>query len=695
MDLHKLLRPKRIAVIGANDKNGFGKSTCLNLLNAPVSNQVYFVNPKREILFDRKCYPHISALPETMDMCILILNKTLILNTLRDIAAHGCHAAVVYASGYGETGDKTSEKELKDLCQVLDMAVMGVNCAGYINNLDGIPAFGMLIGTEAVKGNVAIISQSGKICLNMMQIDYMKFSYLISSGNGTCIRIEDYLEYLIDDSETKVIGLYMEGIKNPVKFKEVLIKAALRRKPIVIMKVGKTARGSALAASHTGSLSGSDASFDAVMKKFGVIRVNDIEELAQMCHLLSTLKYLPSAPGISAMCLSGGETGVCADSATLLGLDYPEFSKTTGDTLSELLPGYATVANPLDMSATLAHDGPKYAQAIQAILEDPAIGMVICGQTILEKHKPGDVINPMSDGMVMAAQNCKKPIAVMNFFNSSRDKGIRAKLEAAGVALLPATGYGFQLVKYLTEFASYDPAAHTLDLAIPDDTGFDAPVHALSEHESKMELKEYGVPVPEEAVITGRDELKEFAKRLSYPAAAKIASRDILHKSDMGGVKLGLSSEEELLAAYEEILQNASEFKPDARIDGILVQPMLPKGIEVIVGVSNDPQFGPMVLCGLGGIFVEVFKDVSLYPAPLNKQEALKMIQSLKGSKLLMGCRGTPKCDIAALADFIVHISQYAAARKNTLKELDINPIFVYEEGKGIAMADALIVKHS
>lgn len=695
MDLHKLLRPERIAVIGANDKNGFGKSTCLNLLNAPVRDKVYFVNPKRETLFERKCYPSISALPETMDMCILILNKTLILDTLREIAAHGCHAAVVYASGYGETGDKTSEMELRDLCQELDMAVMGVNCAGYINNLDGIPAFGMLVGTEAAKGNVAVISQSGKICLNMMQIDYMKFSYLISSGNSTCIRIEEYLEYLIDDSDTKVIGLYMEGIKDPMKFKEVLTKAALKRKPVVIMKVGKTAKGSALAASHTGSLSGSDASFDAVMKKFGVIRVNDIEELAQMCHLLSTLKHLPTASGISAMCLSGGETGVCADSGTLLGLDYPEFSKATADTLTELLPGYATVANPLDMSATLAHDGPKYAQAIQAILYDPSIGMVLCGQTILEKHKPGDVINPMSDGMIMAARNCKKPIAVMNFFNSSRDKEIRAKLEAAGVALLPATGYGFQLVKYLTEFASYDPAAHTLDLAVPTVTGSNGPAVALSEHESKMELKMYGVPVPEEAVITSREELKEFAKKITYPAAAKIASCDILHKSDMGGVKLLLSSEDELLSAYDEILQNAAAYKPDARIDGVLIQPMLPKGIEVIVGVNNDPQFGPVILCGLGGIFVEVFKDVSLYPAPLNRQEALQMIHSLKGSKLLMGYRGTPKCDIAALADFIVHISEYAAAQKNTLKELDINPVFVYEEGKGIAMADALIVKNS
>ena len=245
------------------------------------------------------------------------------------------------------------------------MAVMGVNCAGFINNLDEIFAFGMLVPGEARKGNVAIISQSGKICLNMMQITYMNFSYLISSGNSTCIRIEDYLEFLIKDEDTKVIGLYMEGIKDPVKFKEVLKQAALARKPVVILKVGKTSKGSALAASHTGSLAGSDKAFDAIVKKFGVIRVDDIEELVQMCHMLSVLPMIPENTGLSAMCLSGGETGVCADTGTLLGLEYPEFAPETMEKLRELLPDYATPANPLDMSATLAHDGESMRQSFR------------------------------------------------------------------------------------------------------------------------------------------------------------------------------------------------------------------------------------------------------------------------------------------------------------------------------------------
>lgn len=689
MDLKKLLRPSSIAVIGANDKNGFGKSTCMNLLSSPLKDHIYFVNPKREELFGKKCYPNIRELPETIDMCIVILNKKLVSGALEEAASVGCKTAVVYASGYGETGDKEAEQELRDLCRKHDLAVMGVNCAGYINNLDGIFAFGMLVKREAVPGNIAIISQSGKICLNMMQMDHMNYSYLISSGNSTCIHIEDYLEYLIEDDETRVIGLYLEGVKDPEKFTRVLAMAAKKRKPIVIMKVGKTSKGSALAASHTGSLSGSDQSFDAVMKKFGVIRVDDIEELAEMCHLLSVIPMLPPSTGLSAMCLSGGETGICADMGTLMGLSYPELQPETAEKIRELLPGYATVANPLDMSATLAHDGPRYAEVIQAFMDNPSIGMILCGQTILEHHEVQDVIYPMSDGMVMAAKKRKKPIAVMSFFNSSRDKTIRKKLESEGVPILPATGGGFKLLKYLMDFVAYVPEDHTLKLAIPESSGGET--KALSERESKLELKKYGVDVPAEYVVSDKAKLKEL--KLTWPVAAKIESPDILHKSDVGGVKLNIRNLEELEAAFDEVVTNAKHHCPDTRINGVLVSRMLPPGREFIIGVNNDPQFGPMVLCGLGGVFVEVFKDVSLYPAPLNRKEALQMIRSLKGYKLLTAYRGQKEGDVEALADMIVQIADYAAKNKDTLAELDLNPVFVYPKGEGVAMADALVVK--
>ena len=445
MNMNKLLDPRSIAVIGASERAGFGLSTCTNLLKSADTEHIYFVNPKRESVLGRKCYKSISELPEQVDLCVLIVNKTLVIPTLEEAAANGCGAAIVYASGYGETGDKAAEQELREAAVRLDMAIMGANCAGFMNCSSRVYPFGMIF-TSAKSGGIAIISQSGKICLNMLQVEYMGFSYLISSGNSTCILIEDYIDFLIDDENTKVIGLYMEGIKDPHKFERVLSKAARQRKPIVILKVGRSSKGSKVAASHTGSLSGSDKSFDAVCRKFGVIRVSDIEELVQVCHIMSVMPMLPEVPGFAAMCLSGGETGVCADIASFNDIEYPDFCPETVAKLKELLPSYATVSNPLDMTATLSHDGEKYAEVIKAIMDDPNIGMVLCGQTVLPHHKETDVIYPMSNGMVIASEMRKKPVGLMNFFNSSRDEVIRARLESAGVPLLPAASEGFRLL---------------------------------------------------------------------------------------------------------------------------------------------------------------------------------------------------------------------------------------------------------
>lgn len=693
MNLEKLLRPKSVAVIGASDKPGFGLSTCENLIRSHRQEDIFFVHPKRESVLGKKCYKSIADLPQQVDMCIILLNKSLVISTLEQAAACGCKAAIVYASGYGETGDKEAEKELRETAERLDMAVMGVNCAGYISNNDDLFPFGMIVKRDARPGNIAIISQSGKICLNMMQVDYMNFSYLISAGNCSCIMVEDYISYLIDDPGTKVIGLYLEGVKDPEKFADVLKRAAEIRKPIVILKVGRSEAGSRVASSHTGSLSGSDKAFDALCRKFGIIRVDDIEELVQMCHMLSVMPELPAIPTISAMCLSGGETGVCADVGTLNGLEYLAFTEETLAKLTELLPDYASPANPLDMTATLSHDGPKYAEVIKAIMQDPNVGMVLCGQTVLPHQSEEDVIYPMSDGMVIAANERIKPVAVINFFNCDRDPVIRAKLEKAGVTLLPAPGTAFKLLRHLMDMVKYKPEEKTLTLAVPHPAANGRV--ALSEYDSKMELQDFGVKVPYSEVVKSEEQLERVCCEVSYPCVAKIESADILHKSDIGGVKLNLNNAMELREAYREVLKNAAERAPEAKINGVLVQPMLPKGVEVILGVNVDPQFGPMVLCGLGGVFVEVFKDVALYPAPLNKGEAMDMLRSLKGYKMLTGYRGGEKCDVDALADLMVQVSEYAVANRDTLCEMDLNPVFVYGEGKGVEIADAVIIKRN
>lgn len=698
MDLNKLLRPKSVAVIGASEKEGFGGDVCRNIL-AYTHNleRTYFVHPKREQVFQIPCYKSVEEIDDTIDLMIICTSQKTVVPLLRQGAAKGCGGAVVFASGYGEVGTeegRVNEEELIRTAKELDIAVMGPNCAGFVNYIDNIQAFAFLSEKRDRKGSVGVVSQSGQLCLSLMDCPGMRFSYNISAGNAKIIQMEDYMDYLAEDENTRVLSVYIEGVKNADKFAAVLKKAALKKKPVVILKAGRSAKGGAIAASHTGSLSGSDASFDAVLKKFGAIRVDDLEELMAMSLLLSTLKKLPEKPAFASMNLSGGETGICADVGSLYGIEYPDFTENTLESLKEQLPSYASPNNPLDMTASLSYEADLYAGALRTVMDDPNIGMVLIGYTLLyEIADPA--IHYMYEGIAKVVaekgEDCK-PIAMIPFAENTRNPQYQEKLFHLGVPVLPPTVYAFKLLKHLADFIAYEPETRTLELGAGNPVSKETA--ALSEHSSKAELGAYGVPVPQETIAASEEEAAAFAAGAREPLVMKIESADILHKSDVGGVKLNIRGEEEARAAYREIMESVTQKRPDAEINGVLMVPMLKAGVEMLVGVSNDPQFGPMLMTGMGGVFVEVFKDVALYPAPVNKEEAYYMLKSLKSFPLLNGYRGSKPCDIDALCDTMVKISQYAAANKDSLKELDINPLFVYPKGEGVGVADALIVKY-
>ena len=697
MNLNKLLKPTSVAVIGASEKEGFGGDVCRNILSyVEDRSHVYFIHPKRDSVFGVPCYKSISDVPENVDLMVICTSQKTVIPLLQEGAKKGVGGAVVFASGYGEVGTaegKQNEAELIAAAKELDIAVMGPNCAGFVNYIDNVQAFAFISAKRDRKGSVGVVSQSGQLCLSMMDDPGMRFSYNISAGNGKIVQMEDYMDFLVDDEDTKVVSIYIEGVKNADKFAAVLKKAAEKRKPIVILKAGRSAKGGAIAASHTGSLSGSDASFDAVLKKFGAIRVDDLEELIAMSLMLSTMKRMPEKATFASMNLSGGETGICADVGSLNGIEYPDFTEETLKKLKEQLPSYASPNNPLDMTASLSYDADLYAGALRTVMDDPNIGMVLIGYTLLlEIADP--CIHYMYKGIEKVVQekggNCK-PIAMIPFAENTRNPEYQEKLFQIGVPVLPPPVYAFKLLRHLADFIAYEPETKTLELAVGHPKSEET--QALSEHESKQELKVYGVPVPDEVIVTSKEEAAQFAKNHPGPLVMKVESADILHKSDVGGVKLNVCGPEAAEKAYEEIMESVTAKRPDAHINGILTVPMLDAGVEIIIGVNNDPQFGPMIMVGMGGVFVEVFKDVALYPAPLKEEEALEMLKSLKSFKLLNGYRGTEKCDIKALCQTIVAISNYAQANKDVLKELDINPLFVYPEGKGVGVADALIVK--
>ncbi|RHV44925.1 CoA-binding protein [Firmicutes bacterium OM04-13BH] len=697
MNLNKLLKPTSVAVIGASEKEGFGGDVCRNILSyVEDRSHVYFIHPKRDSVFGVPCYKSISDVPENVDLMVICTSQKTVIPLLQEGAKKGVGGAVVFASGYGEVGTaegKQNEAELIAAAKELNIAVMGPNCAGFVNYIDNVQAFAFISAKRDRKGSVGVVSQSGQLCLSMMDDPGMRFSYNISAGNGKIVQMEDYMDFLVDDEDTKVVSIYIEGVKNADKFAAVLKKAAEKRKPVVILKAGRSAKGGAIAASHTGSLSGSDASFDAVLKKFGAIRVDDLEELIAMSLMLSTMKRMPEKATFASMNLSGGETGICADVGSLNGIEYPDFTEETLKKLKEQLPSYASPNNPLDMTASLSYDADLYAGALRTVMDDPNIGMVLIGYTLLlEIADP--CIHYMYKGIEKVVQekggNCK-PIAMIPFAENTRNPEYQEKLFQIGVPVLPPPVYAFKLLRHLADFIAYEPETKTLELAVGHPKSEET--QALSEHESKQELKVYGVLVPDEVIVTSKEEAAQFTKNHPDPLVMKVESADILHKSDVGGVKLNVCGPEAAEKAYEEIMESVTAKRPDAHINGILTVPMLDAGVEIIIGVNNDPQFGPMIMVGMGGVFVEVFKDVALYPAPLKEEEALEMLKSLKSFKLLNGYRGTEKCDIKALCQTIVAISNYAQANKDVLKELDINPLFVYPEGKGVGVADALIVK--
>lgn len=694
MKVENLLRPKKVIIVGASEReSSFGGDTCKNIMDFSNPDKYYFVNPNRDTIFGRKAYKSIGEIKDKCDLIVICTPKETVEGLLRDAAAKGCTGAVIYASGYSETGleeDRLEEDKLVNLCNELGISLLGPNCGGFINYHDDIYSFAFVAEKRDRKGSIGLISQSGQLCLSMMDSPKGKFSYVISAGNAAGLKVEEYIEYLVEDENTKVVAVYLEGVSKPEVFIRALSKSAKIKKPVVILKTGKSEKGSQISASHTGSLSGSDKAYDAIFKKFGVIRVDDMEELMSMSYLLSTLKKEPSGTNFSAMSVSGGETIITADLAEEYGIEFPKFEDKTLKGLKELLPYYATPNNPLDMTASISYDSDKFASAIELVIGDENVDMIILGYTLLL-----DVVDPcikyMTEGIEKVVNKIGHiPLVMMPFMENTRNAEYMNKLADLGVPILPTSSYGMSVMKKYKEFIDYNYEERTLELALPEAKDYERVF--LSENKSKEILGDYGISVPKAKVVTSVDEAIAFAEENGFPLVMKIESDDIPHKSDIGGVKLNINSNEEVKAAYEEIIYNAETKAKGAKINGILIQEMLDKGIEVIVGINNDPTYGPMVLCGLGGVFVEIFKDVSLYPAPFNKAEAYKMIESLKGYTLLKGYRGSKEADLDELTDLLVKISEFAAENKDSVAELDINPVFLYEESKGLAIADALMI---
>jgi acetate---CoA ligase (ADP-forming) len=702
--MKKLFKPKSVVLVGASDRPGsFGFFAAKNLIDTGDKIKKYFVNPKKEEVLGIKTYKSLEELPEIPELILLGIPAKATNPILRQAGEMGIKAAIVFSSGFAEDhlfGGVELEKEMVKIANEYNMKILGPNCLGIINNVDKVKLWstGADPDFSTRKKGAAVIAQSGGYTIGSVDRHHIDLSYAISTGNGNIVTIEELMEFCVDDDDVTVVALYLEGIKKPDVFYRALVKAAKKRKPVIILKSGSSKKGAISAASHTGNIAGSHEIFKAIFDKYGVISVSTAEEFFCAIQTYTILgKKLPKDNKFAVITLSGGEATISADMAERFSIELPELTEETKGKLNNILPDFAIAKNPMDMTTDLLGDPERLGKLFEIIGDDENIEAIIAGLGFEDIGKVEGYDYDMHAFLAKPLLDYQEkpnsvPILVVPQYEGKRSEKWRMKLKDSNIPIMSLGEIGYSIIGNLAKNLSYDVDVRLLESAVPKGDSTGEPI-SMSEYDSKLELIKQGIGVPKQTVAHSIEELTKVCSDLGFPLVLKVNSKDILHKTDAGGVKLGINSEEDAINAYESILKNCKEYQTNAQIDGILVQQMVKKGTEIIIGIKNDEMFGPMLLVGMGGVFVEIFKDVALTPCPINKEEAIMQLKSLKAFPLLEGYRGSNPADVDALAELMVKVSEYAVKNKDTLVEMDINPVFVYEEGEGLAVVDALIIK--
>lgn len=457
MNLDMMFKPKKIAVVGISENKGFGKDVWTNMKTyMKNTDDIYFVNPKKDIVLGKKCYRSLLDIECDIDLIVICSNKNTVIDILKDGSKKNIKAAVIYASGFSEVGTKEGielENELIKTANELNILIMGPNCAGFNNFNDNIFAFAFLSEKRDRKGNTAFISQSGQLALSMMDKNDTHLSYCISCGNGACLSLEDYLLYVVEDNNTKVICCYIEGIKNHEKFEKFLKRSYDLDKKVVVLKVGRSVKGKEMTASHTGSIENDSFDFDSLLNKYKAVRVDDLEELITVANIYSTIKILPKNKNVCSLNLSGGEASIVCDIGNDYDISFPDFNKETTDFLAEQLPFYATVHNPLDMTVTLSYDTEHFSKVLELVIDDDNIGMIIISYTLL-LNIDDECPYYLTEGIKRALSNKgtdKKPILMLPFISNTRNYEYQEELRKLGVPILSTPIYAFRAIKKIIE----------------------------------------------------------------------------------------------------------------------------------------------------------------------------------------------------------------------------------------------------
>ncbi|HAA95162.1 MAG TPA: hypothetical protein DHW65_02305 [Dehalococcoidia bacterium] len=691
--IHNMLNPRSIAVVGATPRMQYGGRMLAAALKAADRVNIYPVNPRYEEVMGVKSYPSVSDLPETPDVVGVVVSSGQVMNVLEEIHEKGTRAAIVISAGFSERGTQEGrdrQAQVGAFARESGLRISGPNCLGLANVKDNIWVTSSSRGAEGMGGPVGLVCQSGASAfgpfLNRALDSRIGLSYIISTGNEADLDFSDFVRYLIDDDDTKVIAGFVEGFKDAGKFIEVAKLAAERGKPIVLIKIGRSDLGAKAAQSHTAALTGLDALYDDALAQYGVIRVADYDELLEVSNLLANSPP-PPAKGLAVVSHSGGISSLTADMCGQAGLDLPELSDAARDGINDVLKGFGWASNPSDVTGFANSD--SFPDIMQFMANDPAMG------TLVVASAGGDA----QAEQVIAQRDLDKEKALAFLWTGSR--GETAGLGMLKEARVPVFYTPNRLATGLRSLLDYHawqghrgkagfPAVGAINgeqQAAADRLAATGGV-AHSEHQSKGLLAEWGIPITQESLVQTAADAAAAAKEIGFPVALKADVTGMPHKTEAGLVKLGLSSEAEVRSAFDEITSNSSGMETN----GISVQEMVQDAVEVIVGLSYDSQLGATLLFGSGGVMVEVYNDVALRLCPIDETDAREMIAQVKGARLLEGFRGRPAADVDALVDTLIKVSQMGAQLEGSLAELDINPLMVLPGGQGVKAADAVAI---
>ena len=674
-DLQSMFYPKSVAVFGSAGEGKLANVLIGRLLDGGMG-KVFAINPKGEHVRSAEGYPSILSLPHAVDMVVIAAPAKTVNGILEDCGRTGVKAAVIISSGFSEAGNVDGEREIIETAKRHGIRFIGPNCAGMVCTHAKLTA---TLETEPPVGSISIISQSGAVGGAFMALsaaDGVGIAKFVSYGNGGDLTVLELLRYLKEDDKTKVIALYLETVPYGREFMQTVSEVCMA-KPVVIVKSGRTNTGQRAALSHTGSMAGTDAVCDAALRQCGAYRVDTLEELFEVCKGFATLPRV-SGRRLSIVTNSGGPGVMTVDKAETNGLLIEETSDAVKDKLREFLPSFAGLRNPIDL--TVEGTGEHYGKAAATALSENDSSVILYIGTPYLKAMP------IAEGIVSAARKTGKPIAAVMQVGSDIDESL-AYLRSEGIPCFPS---GERAVSVISAMAAYEETrAHAsepcVEIVESSERAFPPGEDRLLEPDAMTLLKKNGIPVPDFGFAKNEDEAVVFTEKIGYPVVVKVVSPGIIHKSDKGGVALGLESESEVRATFRKMrdICEGGDFR------GVVVYPMLKTGKEVIIGLTHDLTFGPVVVFGMGGVYTEVLRDITFRVAPISEQQALDMIREIRMYPLLRGVRGESPTDERALARAIAAFSRLSSKYPD-IWEADLNPVFLY--GNGMLAADARIL---